>query len=80
MSRTFVLELSIKRRSLYNSVTVILPAMLFALMNLTVFILPVESEESVSFGMKILLVYAIFLTLVASSIPVSSNPTSLNGV
>jgi hypothetical protein len=74
MSRTFVLELSIKRRPLYNIVTVILPTMLFALMNPMVFILPVESGERVSFGMTILLAYAIFLTLVASSVPVSSNP------
>ena len=70
----FVLELSVKRQPLYNIVVIIFPTLLFSLMNPLVFLLPVDSGERVSLGMTLLLSYAIFLTLVASSVPVSSNP------
>ena len=43
------------------------------LLNPLVFLLSVESGERVSLSMTILLSYAIFLTLVLSSIPASSN-------
>jgi len=70
----FAFNLRIKRRALYYGVMIIAPTVLFALMNPLVFLLPVESGERVSLAMTILLSYAIFLTLVASSIPASSNP------
>jgi len=70
----FSFNLRIKRRALYYGVMIIAPTVLFALMNPLVFLLPVESGERVSLAMTILLSYAIFLTLVSSSIPASSNP------
>ena len=70
----FSLKIRIKRRALYYGVMVIAPTVLFALLNPLVFLLPVESGERVSLAMTILLSYAIFLTLVSSSIPASSNP------
>jgi hypothetical protein len=63
-----------KNTSLYYGVMIIAPTVLFALMNPLVFLLPVESGERVGLAMTILLSYAIFLTLVSSSIPASSNP------
>ena len=71
---SFLLKLKIKRRALYYGVMIIAPTVLFALMNPLVFLLPVESGERVGLAMTILLSYAIFLTLVSSSIPASSNP------
>jgi len=70
----FSLNIRIKRRALYYVIIVIAPTVLFSLLNLLVFLLPVESGERVSLAMTILLSYAIFLTLVSSSIPTSSNP------
>ena len=70
----FIFELSMKRQPLYYIIIVILPTLTFSLMNPLVFLLPVESGERVSLGMTILLSYAIFLTLVANSVPASSNP------
>jgi hypothetical protein len=67
-------KIKIKRRALYYGVMVIAPTVLFALLNPLVFLLPVESGERVGLAMTILLSYAIFLTLVSSSIPASSNP------
>ena len=70
----FFFNLRIKRRALYYGVMIITPTVLFALLNPLVFLLPVESGERVSLAMTILLSYAIFLTIVSSSIPASSNP------
>jgi hypothetical protein len=67
-------KIKIKRRVLYYGVMVIAPTVLFALLNPLVFLLPVESGERVGLVMTILLSVAIFLTLVSSSIPASSNP------
>ena len=70
----FYINLRITGRAMYYGVMVIAPTVLFALLNPLVFLLPVESGERVSLAMTILLSYAIFLTLVSSSIPASSNP------
>ncbi|VDI54647.1 Hypothetical predicted protein [Mytilus galloprovincialis] len=71
---TFNVKLTIKRQSLYYVVMMILPTLLFALLNPLVFVIPVESGERISLAMTILLSYAIFLTLVSTAIPTSSNP------
>ena len=67
-------KLTFEREPLYFAVMIILPTLLFSLLNPLVFVLPVESGERVSLSMTILLSYAIFLTLVSASIPASSNP------
>ncbi|XP_071145195.1 acetylcholine receptor subunit alpha-1-B-like [Mytilus edulis] len=67
-------KLTFKREPLYFTVMIILPTLLFSLLNPLVFVLPVESGERVSLSMTILLSYAIFLTLVSASIPATSNP------
>ena len=59
---------------MYYGVMVIAPTVLFALLNPLVFLLPVESGERVGLAMTILLSYALFLMIVSSSIPASSNP------
>ena len=70
----FYLNLRMKRRAMYYGVMIIAPTVLFALLNPLVFLLPVESGERVGLAMTILLSYTIFLALVSSSIPASSNP------
>lgn len=70
----FIFELTLKREPWYNIGVIILPTLLFCLMNPIVFFLPVESGERVS---TILLSYAIFLTLVLSLILASSKPVCL---
>ncbi|CAC5385189.1 CHRNA6 [Mytilus coruscus] len=72
-----IFELSIKRQPVYYIVVIIVPTIMFALMNPLVFLLPVDSGERVSLGMTVLLSYAIFLTIVASSLPASSDPMCL---
>lgn len=73
----FIFKMKIRRKPMYIVVVIILPTILFCLMNPLVFLLPVDSGERVSLGMTILLSYAIFLTIVAGSLPATSNPMCL---
>lgn len=70
----FQVKITMKRQPLYHVVLVILPTLLFALINPLVFVLPIDSGERVSLSITIMLSYAMFLGLVSSSIPASSNP------
>ncbi|CAC5400443.1 unnamed protein product [Mytilus coruscus] len=70
----FYLNMKFKRQSLYFNILIIIPTLLFALLNPLVFVLPVDAGERVSLAMTILLSYVIFLTLVSGSIPATSNP------
>lgn len=72
----FDVYITIKRVSLYYSVIVVCPTIVFGLLNPLVFLLPVSSGERIGLSMTILLSYAIFLTIVSASIPASSNPMS----
>ncbi|CAC5380175.1 unnamed protein product [Mytilus coruscus] len=67
-------KITIKRNPLYYVVMIILPTMFFCILNPLVFLLPTESGERMSLAISILLSYAIFLTLMSSSIPATSNP------
>ncbi|VDI04971.1 Hypothetical predicted protein [Mytilus galloprovincialis] len=71
---TLEFSMTIKRESLYYSVMVVCPTILFSLLNPLVFLLPIESGERIGLAMTILLSYAIFLNLVSAAIPASSNP------
>ena len=73
---TLDIHITIKRESLYYSVIMVCPTIVFGLLNPLVFLLPVESGERIGLAMTILLSYAIFLTIVSASIPASSNPLS----
>ncbi|VDI46975.1 Hypothetical predicted protein [Mytilus galloprovincialis] len=66
--------ITIKRNSFYYVIMIILPMMLFCILNPLVFLLPTESGERMSLAISILLSYAIFLTIMSSTIPATSNP------
>ena len=70
----YCVTLTLKWRSTYFAWMVVVPAMLLCLLIPMVFFLPTESRQRVSFSMTVLLSYAVFLTMVSSSIPATSNP------
>lgn len=70
---SYEVSLTIKRKPAYYIVMIILPTVMLCLLNPLVFLLPVESGERISLSVTILLSYAIFLTLVAQSIPAASD-------
>lgn len=70
----YYVEVTVKRESLYYTVMIILPTLMFALVNPLVFVIPAASGERISLSVTILLSYTVFLTLISSSIPTASNP------
>lgn len=65
---------TIKRKSTFLVVNIILPIIFMTYINLLVFILPAESGERVSFSVTILLALAVFMTLVGDNLPKTSEP------
>lgn len=70
----YKVTLILKREPVYYVAVVVVPCLIFCLLNPLVFILKVESGERISLSMTMLLSYVIFLTLVCNSIPASANP------
>lgn len=71
---SYRVRLTITRHPTYYALIIIVPTMLFCLLNPLVFLLPIESGERISLAMTILLSYVVFLTLVSDSMPAKSNP------
>lgn len=71
------IELTIKRRSTFLLINMILPVILMSTMNVLVFVLPTESGERVSFAVTILLSMVVFLTIVETNLPKTSEPLSI---
>ncbi|KAK3098020.1 hypothetical protein FSP39_015384 [Pinctada imbricata] len=75
---TFIdINIKLQRRSLFASINIILPMLFMVLLNVLVFILPVESGERTSYAITVLLSLAVFLTLVGDKLPESSKPMSI---
>jgi hypothetical protein len=68
----YKVEIALQRKPAYYFVVIILPTLMFSLLNPLVFLLPIESGERISLSMTILLAFVFFLTLVANFIPESS--------
>lgn len=71
---TYKVEISLQRKPVYYLVVIVLPTLMFSLLNPLVFLLPIESGERISLSMTILLAFVFFLTLVANFMPESSTP------
>ncbi|XP_052788256.1 acetylcholine receptor subunit beta-type acr-3-like [Mya arenaria] len=70
VTKTFTLTL--QRKPMYFSLAVILPISMLAVLNICVFLLPCESGEKASYAMTAFLSFAVFLTIVSSTLPQNS--------
>ena len=70
-------EITLERKPTFLIVNIMLPIIFMSILNLLVFILPVESGEKVSYAITVLLSIAVFLTLVGDNLPQISNPMSI---
>ena len=68
---------TLKRKSLFHTVNVLLPVAFMSLITLFTFLIPVESGERVSYSITCLLAIAVFLTIVSDNLPKTSNPMSV---
>lgn len=72
-----VFSIHIKRKPLYYILNIILPILLLGLLTILVFVLPADSGEKMSYAMTVFLSFAVFLTIVNTILPVSSETTPL---
>ncbi|XP_063041883.1 cholinergic receptor, nicotinic, alpha 11 [Engraulis encrasicolus] len=74
---TFVV--TIRRRTLYYALNLLIPCMLLSSMTLLTFLLPADSGEKISLGITVLLSLTVFMLLVAEIMPATSDSIPLIG-
>uniref|UniRef100_A0A3B3HX37 Neuronal acetylcholine receptor subunit alpha-7 n=2 Tax=Oryzias latipes TaxID=8090 RepID=A0A3B3HX37_ORYLA len=74
---TFVI--TIRRRTLYYALNLLIPCVLLSSMTLLVFVLPADSGEKISLGITVLLSLTVFMLLVAEIMPATSDSVPLIG-
>ena len=72
-----ICSLILERKPLYFILNIFLPILLLSILNMFVFILPVESGEKISFVVTVFLSLAVFLTIVSGKLPENSEKISL---
>ncbi|XP_069122171.1 uncharacterized protein [Argopecten irradians] len=70
----------LNRRYEYYVANIILPVLITSFLIILVFVLPVDSGEKVSYALTVLLALAVLLTLIADSMPNTSNTVSILSV
>ena len=71
------LQIRIRRKTLFYTVVLILPTVLMAFLNVTVFYLPTASGEKMGLTMNVLLSIVVFLLLVSKILPPTSSSIPL---
>ncbi|GFN86573.1 acetylcholine receptor subunit alpha [Plakobranchus ocellatus] len=73
------LEISfmLERKPEFLVLSILLPIVFLSLLNLLVFLIPVDSGEKISFGITVLLALSVFLSIIASMLPRSSKSMPL---
>ncbi|XP_062592388.1 acetylcholine receptor subunit alpha-like [Saccostrea cucullata] len=72
---TFYLHM--ERKPLYYVLNIIVPILFLGFLTILVFVLPVDSGEKMSYAMTVFLSFAVFLTIINTQLPVSSDSTSV---
>lgn len=71
----FILKL--KRKSQYFIINLVLPIILVGILNIFVFVIPADAGEKMGFSVTIFLTFAVFLTIVSSELPKTSDSISV---
>ncbi|XP_060600266.1 neuronal acetylcholine receptor subunit alpha-7-like [Ruditapes philippinarum] len=77
---TVVFTIKLRRKPLNVLLSVILPIMMLAILNLFVFVLPCECGEKASYAITVFLAFAVFLTIVSASFPENSETVAIFSV
>ena len=67
------IDIKMKRRPAFAVINIVLPMIFMVVLNLLVFVLPVESGERLSYSITVLLAIAVFMTLVGDNLPHKSS-------
>ena len=68
---------TLKRKPAYVIINVFVPILFLCLLNILVFLLPAESGERISYSITVMLAIAVYMTIVSSTLPKSSDPVPL---
>lgn len=68
------MDITFKRRSGFFVLNMVIPILLMGVLNLFVFVLPVDSGERVGYSITLLLSITVFLTLISDTLPPASQP------
>ena len=71
---------TLRRKWLFQVLNIIAPIVCISLLNLTCFMLPASCGEKITLSISIFLTLAVFLTIITSSMPESSDEISILGV
>ena len=76
----YIIKLELKRKPLLIVVNVLLPIAFLSVLNVLVFIIPVDSGQRVSYCITVLLSISVFFTIVSDTLPKSSDPHANNSL
>ncbi|KAH3790014.1 hypothetical protein DPMN_168208 [Dreissena polymorpha] len=77
---TISFSITMKRKPLYFMLSVIIPITTLAILNLCVSVLPTSSGEKAGYAITVFLAFTVFLTVISSSLPQSSDSVALIAV
>ena len=72
-------HISIERMPLYYFYSIIIPCMWLTVLNLLVFLLPLDTGDKVSLGVTIFLAYSVFMLVLSEKVPATSHSVPLIG-
>ena len=72
--------LKIQRKPRYTILSIIIPIIMLSVLNSFVFVLPCDSGEKASYAITVFLAFAVFLTVVSSTLPTNSESLSILSV
>ncbi|KAH3789162.1 hypothetical protein DPMN_167334 [Dreissena polymorpha] len=75
-----VFEIKLKRKPGFYIINIIVPVILLSILNTFSFVLPNTSGERANFSVTVFLSLAVFLTIVAASLPTNADSVSLLSV
>ena len=72
-----IFSVTIRRKPRYLFLSIMFPIIMLSVLNIFVFTLPSDSGEKASYAITVFLAFAVFLTIIASSLPENSDSTAL---
>lgn len=73
---TITVSLHMERRPQYFWLTILCPIFFLSVLSVFTFVIPVDSGEKMSYSMTVYLAFAVYFTIVSSSLPQNSQTTS----
>ncbi|KAK3778453.1 hypothetical protein RRG08_014080 [Elysia crispata] len=72
-----LISFSVRRKPTFLVISTLLPIVFLSLLNLLVFVIPVDSGEKISYGITVLLALSVFMSIMSSMLPWSSESMPL---